>query len=86
METVNLARIYHNSLNALGFKNGGNGIPLANFADHFMLTFDLTSSQEASKSLTIFPELTGAPLTLKLFFAKPLDKAVEIYLIGERFS
>ena len=59
VDTRNNTRLYHNTLTALGFKNGGNGIELDDFDDHFMLTFDLTSSQEASKSLTLFPELTG---------------------------
>ena len=86
VDTTSIVRLYHNSLNALGFKNGGNGIKLGNFEDHFMLTFDLTSSQEASKNFTLFPELTGAPLTLKLSFDDGLKKAVELYLIGERYS
>ena len=86
VDTRDNARIYHNSLSALGFKNGGNGIALDDFCDHFVLVFDLTSSQEASKTLTVFPELTGAPLTLKLFFEKQLPEPVELYLIGEKFS
>ena len=52
----------------------------------FFLMFDLTSTREASKSLTLFPELTGAVLTLKLTFAAALTEAVELFLIGERFS
>ena len=86
VDTRNNTRLYHNTLTALGFKNGGNGIELDDCDDHFMLTFDLTSSQEASKSLTLFPELTGAPITLKLSFNPALPEAVEIYLIGEKFS
>ena len=51
-----------------------------------LLTFDLTSSQEASKNLTLFPELTGAPITLKLFFSEALPEAVELFMIGDRLS
>ena len=86
VDTENNVRIYHNSLTALGFKNGGNKISLKDFANKFIVTFDLTSSQEASKNLTLFPELTGAPITLKLFFSEALPEAVELFLIGERFS
>ena len=58
VDARNNSRLYHNTLTALGFKNGGNGIELDDFDDHYMLTFDLTSSQEASKSLTLFPEMS----------------------------
>ena len=52
--------------------------------NHFILVFALTSTEEASKNLTLFPELTG--LTLKLYFSKALDDAVELFPLGERFS
>ena len=48
---------------------------LINFEDHFDLVFDPTSTREASKSLTLFPELTGANLTLKLLFEKALQQS-----------
>ena len=86
IDTESNVRMYHNSLSALGFKNGGNKISLEDFANKFIVTFDLTSSQEASKNLTLFPELTGAPITLKLFFSEALAEAVELFMIGERFS
>ena len=54
--------------------------------NHFILVFDLTSTREASKSFTLFPELTGAGITLKLAFDAALTTAVELFLIGERFS
>ena len=58
-------RAYYNTICSLGFSSdcGGNGIGFKNFEDHFVLVFDLTSTREASKSLTLFPELTGASLT-----------------------
>ena len=86
IDTENNVRIYHNTLKALGFKNGGNKISLEDFDNKFIVSFDLTSSQEASKSLTLFPDLTGAPITLKLFFAEALPEAVDLFTIGERFS
>ena len=86
IDTEDNTRLYYNTMTALGFKNGGNKISLDGFENKYMSTFDLTSSQEASKNLTLFPELTGAPITLKLLFSKALPEAVEIFLIGERFS
>ena len=85
IDTENNVRIFHNTLTVLGFKNGGNKIFLQDFDKKFIVSFDLTS-QKASKNLTLFPELTGAPITLKLFFSEALPEAVELFIIGERFS
>ena len=62
---------------------GGNGIAFKNFEVHFVLVFDLTSTREASKNLTLFPELTGASPTLKLLFEKALEKTVELFVIAK---
>ena len=87
LDTNNNVRLYYNTITALGFTKSGNGIRLEDCEDnHFILVFDLTSTEEASKNLTLFPELTGSSLNLKLYFSKALDDAVEIFLIGERFS
>ena len=81
-------RAYYKTICSLGFAagSGGNGIQFKNFEDHFVLVFDLTSTREASKSLTLFPELTGGTLTLKLSFEQALGKTVELFVIAERFS
>ena len=87
LDTASNTRLYYNTISALGFERSGNGITLDDYEEnHFFLVFDLTSTREASKSLTLFPELTGAGLTLKLTFCKALPEAVELFLIGERFS
>ena len=87
LDTSNDTRLFYNTMTALGFERGGNGITLEDYQDnYFYLVFDLISTREASKSLTLFPELTGAGLTLKLSFSKALPEAVELFLIGERFS
>ena len=87
LDTVNNVRLYYNAKTALGSTKSGNGIRLEDFEDnHFILVFDLTSTEEASKNLTLFPELTGSSLTLKLYFSKALGDAIELFLIGERFS
>ena len=87
LDTTNNVRLYYNTITSLGFKGKSNGIKLEDYEDnHFFLVFDLTSTEEASKNFTLFPELTGSSLTLKLYFEKALDNAIELFLIGERFS
>ena len=87
LDTTNNVRLYYNTITALDFKEKRNRIKLEDYEDsHFFLVFDLTSTEEASKNFTLFPELTGSSLTLKLYFEKALDDAFELFLIGERFS
>ena len=38
------------------------------------------------ETLTLFPELTGVGLTLKLDFSETLTEPVELFLVGEQFS
>ena len=85
VETQNNSGLYHITLTALGFKNGGNCIKLDNFDVHFQPTLDPKLSQEATKSLTLFRELAGAPVTLKFLIGTTLPEAIECYLIGEKF-
>ena len=87
LDTSNNVRVYYNTITGFGFAKIGNGIKLQDFHENpFFLVSDLTSTEEASKSLTLFPELIGSSLTLKLYFSKALDDAVELFLIGEWFS
>ena len=87
MDTGNGTRLYYNTISALGFNRSGNGILMQDLEDnHFILVFDLTSTREASKSFTLFSELTGTGITLKIAFDAALTTAVELFLIGERFS
>ena len=54
LQTSNDLRLYYNTITALGFERGGNGITLEEYrANHFDLVFDLTATREASKSLTL---------------------------------
>ena len=87
LDTSNDTRLFYNTITALGFERGGNGITLEDYQENnFYLVFYLTSTTEANKSLTFFPELTGAGITFKLSFSKALPEAVELFFIGERFS
>ena len=86
MDTSNILRLCYNTISAPGFTKSGNGISLEDFeGNHFILVFDLNSTEEASKNLTVFPELTGSSLALKFYFSEALD-AVALFLTGERFS
>ena len=86
-DTTNMVRLYYNTITALGFTQKSNGISLEDYTNNqFFLVFDLKSTEEAGKTFTLFPELTGYSLTLKLYFEKALDDAFELFLIGERFS
>ena len=87
IDTTKNTRLFYNTICALGFTRGGKGIEITDFEEnHYFLVFDLTPSREAGKSLTLFPELTGAGITLKLHFSEALTKPVELFLVGERFS
>ena len=87
IDTTKNTRLFYNTICALGFTKGGNGIEMSDFEEnHSFLVFDLTSSREPGKDLTLFPELTGASITLKLSFTEALTHSVELLLVGERFS
>ena len=61
-------RIYFNTLEALDFLNKvGHGITLDNYPNHFILAFDLASTQEASHDF-IHPELTNCSISVQLTF------------------
>ena len=90
VDMSNNVRLYCHAFTVLGFNKNGNGIKLEDFeGNRFFLVFDLTSTEEASRSLTLFPELNGSSLTSKLYFSTALEDAIELFLIGvigERFS
>ena len=79
-------RIYFNTLEALDFLDkGGHGKTLDNYPNHFILAFDLTSTQEASHDF-IHPELTNCSISVQLTFDGALAANVEILFLGERSS
>ena len=79
-------RIYFKTLEALEFLDkGGHGITLENYPNHFILAFDLTSTQEASHDF-IHPELTNCSISVQLTFDGALAANVEILFLGERRS
>ena len=85
MPTADNKRLYYNSMGALAYVESGHGIPLADFPNHYIMVFDLTSTQEATHDF-IHPELTNSTITIELKFEKPLTDNVEIICLGEKSS
>ena len=79
-------RIYFNTLEALDFLDKSvQGITLDNYPNHFIMAFDLTSTQETSHDF-IHPELTNCSISVQLTFVGALATNVEILFLGERSS
>ena len=86
ISTTSDQRVYFNTLKALVFLDkGGHGFPLANYPNHIILAFDLTSTQEASHDF-IHRELTNCLFSLKLTFGTISGHNVEILFLGEGSS
>ena len=86
ISTSDNKRIYYNTLEALDFVlNTSHGISLANYDNHYIMAFDLTSTQEASHDF-IHPELTNCTISLELKFDAGLGNNVELLFMGERAS
>ena len=86
VSTTDNKRIYYNTLEALDFVfNNSHGISLANYHNHYIMAFDLTSTQEASHDF-IHPELTNCTFLVELKFDALLGENVELFFMGERAS
>ena len=79
-------RIYYNMLEALDFVlNTSQGINLANYDNHYIMAYDLTSTQEASHNF-IHPEFTSCTILVELRFDAGLANNLELLFMGERAS
>ena len=76
MLTNDNKRLYYNSMSALAYVENGHGIPLSDFAHHFIMVFDLTSTQEA----------THSSLSVELKFDTGLPNNIEIFFLGQKSS
>ena len=85
MSTTDGKRLYYNSTSALSNVENGHGIPLSEFANHYIMVFDLTSPQEATHGF-IHSELTNSSLSVELKFDAALAHNVEIIFLGEKAS
>ena len=72
-------RVYFNTLEASNFRyKNGHGIPLADYPIHFILSFDLTSTQEASHNFS-HSEITNFSISEEFTSGTPLGYNVEIF-------
>ena len=85
MSTTDNKRLYYNSMSALAYVENGHGIPLNEFANHFIMVFELTSTQEAAHDF-VHPELTNSLLSVELKFDAVLAHNAEIIFLGEKAS
>ena len=69
----------------MNFQDDIPSIPIDNFKDHYVLVFDLTSTQDATENCH-YTELVGALLRLELNFTFPLEHVTELIVLGERMS
>ena len=77
--------LFFNTLSALGLLHCGLGITLDNYQPHFIMCFDLTSTQQAAHDFWQ-PELTTCSVSLDLQFSNALTANLEIFVWGIRSS
>ena len=73
------------TMKAMNFQDDIPSIPIDDFNDHYVLVFDLTSVQDATKNCH-YPEFVGGPLRLELNFTELLENVTELIVLGERMS
>ena len=67
----------------LAYIDNGHGISLTDYPNHFIMVFDLTSTQQASHDF-IHPELTNCSISIELKFSTALPNNIEIFIVGEK--
>ena len=72
MSTTDKKRLYYNSMSALAYVENGHGIPLREFANHYIMVFDLTSTQEATHDF-FSPELTNSSFSVEAALAHNVE-------------
>ena len=85
LETDTDKKMYLNSMGALVFHEHGHGISFEEYANHYLLVFDLTSTHQASHGY-LQPELTSASISINLRFDTVLAQITEVLLLGECVS
>ena len=78
-------RLYFNTISDLAYIDNGHGISLTEYPNHFIMVFDLTSTQQASHDF-VHPELTNSSISIELKFSAALPNNIEIFIIGEKAS
>ena len=85
MSTRDDKRLYFISMGALAFIENGHGISLADFPRHYIMAFDLTSTQEAAHDF-IHLESTNSSLSVELKFGAALANNIAMLFLGEKCS
>ena len=78
-------RLYFNTISDLAYIDNGHGISLTDYPNHFIMVFDLTSTQQASHDF-IHTELTNSSNSIELKFSAASTNNMEIFIIGEKTS
>ena len=65
--------------------NNSHEISFANYHNHCIMAFNLTSNHEASHDF-IHPELTNCTILVELKFDAPLGEVMELLFMGDRAS
>ena len=84
-DTADNCRLYVTTMKAMNFQDDIPSIPIDDFNDHYVLVFDLSSTQDATENCH-YPELVGEPLKLELNFTNPLRNVTELIVMGEQKS
>ena len=69
--------LYNTTMKAMNFQDDIPSIAIDKFKDHYVLVFDLTSTQDATENCQ-YPELVGEPLRLELNFTFPLEHRLQL--------
>ena len=78
-------RLYFNTISDLAYIDNGHGISLTDYPNHFIMVFDLISTQQGSHDF-IHPELTNCSILIELKFSSVLPNNIEIFIVGEKAS
>ena len=84
-DTADNCRLYVTTMKAMNLQDDIPSIPIADFKNHYVLVFDLTSMQDATENCH-YPELVGEKLRLELNFSNLLENVTELIVLGERMS
>ena len=85
ISTADDKRFYFNTISDLAYFDNGHGISLTDYPNHFVMVFDLTSTQQASHDF-IHPEPTNCSISVELNISLASPNNIEIFIIGEKAS
>ena len=85
LETDTDKKMYLNSMGALAFHEHGQRISLEEYATHYLLVFDLTSTHQASPDY-LHPGLTSSSISISLRFDTALAQITEVLFLRETTS